>query len=76
MELGLDLPFDGILRSFVASRSSTPKRPAVRFAMKLCRLSMTAVSIERFMTICCSTTGFIIAQVVSTDVRLWARKAI
>jgi hypothetical protein len=60
----LDLPFDALLWSFVESRTSTPNPPpAVRFAMKPCKPSTTAVRRDKFITICCNMTNLILFRV-------------
>jgi hypothetical protein len=65
-----------LLRPLLEPRTSTPKPPAVRFPMKLCNPITTAVKRDRFMTVYCSITGFIIALVWSAFLKFCARDAI
>jgi hypothetical protein len=62
-----------LLRPLLEPRTSTPKLPAVRFPMKLCNPITTAVRMDKFMTICCSITGFIITLVWSAFLNICAR---
>lgn len=64
-----------LLRPLFEPRTSTPKPPAVKLRMKLCNPITTAVRMDRFKTICCSITGFIIALVWSAFLKFCARDA-
>jgi hypothetical protein len=64
-----------LLRPLLEPRTSTPKPPAVRLPMKLCNPITTAVNMDRFMTICCSITGSIIALVWSAFFKFCERDA-